>query len=240
MWELFKEGFTKTFIRDNRYKVFLEGFKNTIVITVVAAIIGIIIGVFVSLVHSIAENARDKHHDDLGARLIMILDRICAAYVAVMRGTPLAIQLMIMTFIIMAGFPNKIIVCCIAFGVNSGAYVSEVIRGGLASVDYGQTEAGRSLGISQLGTLRLIVLPQAIKNILPALCNEAIAVLKETSICGLISVVDLTRAGDLVRSRTMSPYFTLLSVALVYFILVFGLSKAVGRLERRLAQSDRH
>ena len=240
MFETIKEGFIKTFIRDNRYKVFVEGFKNTIIITVMAAIIGIIIGVFVSLVHSLAENARDKHQTTAGARFVMVLDKMCTAYVAVMRGTPLAIQLMIMTFIIMGGFPNKIIVCCIAFGVNSGAYVSEVIRGGIASVDYGQTEAGRSLGLSQIGTLRLIVLPQAIKNILPALCNEAIAVLKETSICGLVSVVDLTRAGDLVRSRTMSPYFTLISVAVVYFILVYGLSKAVGRLERRLAQSDRH
>ena len=208
--------------------------------TITAAIIGVIIGVLVSLVHSLAENARDKHQTSAGARCLMVLDKICTAYVAVMRGTPLAIQLMIMTFIIMGGFPNKVIVCCIAFGVNSGAYVSEVIRGGIASVDYGQTEAGRSLGLSQIGTLRLIVLPQAVKNILPALCNEAIAVLKETSICGLVSVVDLTRAGDLVRSRTMSPYFTLISVAIVYFILVYGLSKAVGRLERRLAQSDRH
>ena len=210
------------------------------IITITAAIIGVIIGVLVSLVHSLAENARDKHQTSAGARCLMVLDKICTAYVAVMRGTPLAIQLMIMTFIIMGGFPNKVIVCCIAFGVNSGAYVSEVIRGGIASVDYGQTEAGRSLGLSQIGTLRLIVLPQAVKNILPALCNEAIAVLKETSICGLVSVVDLTRAGDLVRSRTMSPYFTLISVAIVYFILVYGLSKAVGRLERRLAQSDRH
>ena len=240
MFELFKEGFIKTFIRDNRYKVFLEGFKNTMIITITAAIIGVIIGVLVSLVHSLAENARDKHQTSAGARCLMVLDKICTAYVAVMRGTPLAIQLMIMTFIIMGGFPNKVIVCCIAFGVNSGAYVSEVIRGGIASVDFGQTEAGRSLGLSQIGTLRLIVLPQAVKNILPALCNEAIAVLKETSICGLVSVVDLTRAGDLVRSRTMSPYFTLISVAIVYFILVYGLSKAVGRLERRLAQSDRH
>ena len=240
MFELLKEGFIKTFIRDNRYKAFLEGFKNTMIITITAAIIGVIIGVLVSLVHSLAENARDKHQTSAGARCLMVLDKICTAYVAVMRGTPLAIQLMIMTFIIMGGFPNKVIVCCIAFGVNSGAYVSEVIRGGIASVDYGQTEAGRSLGLSQIGTLRLIVLPQAVKNILPALCNEAIAVLKETSICGLVSVVDLTRAGDLVRSRTMSPYFTLISVAIVYFILVYGLSKAVGRLERRLAQSDRH
>ena len=240
MFEAFKEGFIRTFIRDNRYKVFLQGFRNTIIITIFAAIIGIILGIVVSLIHSLAHNARDRKKKTPGAYILYVLDKLCAAYVALMRGTPLAIQLMIMTFIIMGGFPNKVLVCCIAFGVNSGAYVSEVIRGGIASVDYGQTEAGRSLGISELGTLRLIVLPQAIKNILPAMCNEGIAVLKETSICGLISVVDLTRAGDLIRSRTMSPYFTLITVAIIYFILVFGLSKAVKRLERRLAQSDRH
>jgi ABC-type amino acid transport system permease subunit len=210
------------------------------IITIVAALIGIVLGVIVSFVHSLAENARDKHQDSFGAKCLMVLDKICAAYVAVVRGTPLAIQLMIMTFIVMSGFPNKVLVCCIAFGINSGAYVSEVIRGGIGSVDYGQTEAGRSLGLSQIGTLRLIVLPQAIKNILPALCNEAIAVLKETSIVGMVAVVDLTRAGDLVRSRTMSPYFTLISVAIVYFVLVFGLSKAVQRFERRLAKSDRN
>ena len=240
MFESLKQGFIKTFIRDNRYKVFLEGFKNTMIITIVAALIGIVLGVIVSFVHSLAENARDKHQDSFGAKCLMVLDKICAAYIAVVRGTPLAIQLMIMTFIVMSGFPNKVLVCCIAFGINSGAYVSEVIRGGIGSVDYGQTEAGRSLGLSQIGTLRLIVLPQAIKNILPALCNEAIAVLKETSIVGMVAVVDLTRAGDLVRSRTMSPYFTLISVAIVYFVLVFGLSKAVQRFERRLAKSDRN
>ena len=240
MFEAFKEGFIKTFIRDNRYKVFLEGFKNTMIITIVAALIGIVLGVIVSFVHSLAENARDKHQDTFGAKCLMALDKFCAAYVAVVRGTPLAIQLMIMTFIVMSGFPNKVLVCCIAFGINSGAYVSEVIRGGIGSVDFGQTEAGRSLGLSQIGTLRLIVLPQAIKNILPALCNEAIAVLKETSIVGMVAVVDLTRAGDLVRSRTMSPYFTLISVAIVYFVLVFGLSKAVQKFERRLAKSDRN
>ncbi len=240
MFESLKQGFIKTFIRDSRYKVFLEGFKNTMIITIVAALIGIVLGVIVSFVHSLAENARDKHQDSFGAKCLMVLDKICAAYVAVVRGTPLAIQLMIMTFIVMSGFPNKVLVCCIAFGINSGAYVSEVIRGGISSVDYGQTEAGRSLGLSQIGTLRLIVLPQAIKNILPAGCNEAIAVLKETSIVGMVAVVDLTRAGDLVRSRTMSPYFTLISVAIVYFVLVFGLSKAVQRFERRLAKSDRN
>ena len=240
MLDNFKLGFKKTFITDNRWKVFLEGFKNTMIITVVATLIGIVLGVIVSLVHSLAENARDKHEKTLGAAILKILDKICNIYVAVMRGTPLAIQLTIMAFIVLAGFPNKILVCCIAFGVNSGAYVSEVIRAGIASVDYGQTEAGRSLGISQLGTLWHIVLPQAVKNILPALCNEFIAVLKETAIVGLISVVDLTRASDLVRSRTLSPYFPLVSVAIVYFILVYGLSKAVSNLERRLAQSDRN
>ena len=240
MFEALKEGFIRTFIRDNRYKVFVQGFKNTIIITLAAAVIGIFIGIVVSLIHALAQSARNKKRKTPGAMVLNVLDKICAAYVALMRGTPLAIQLMIMTFIIMGGFPNKVIVCCIAFGVNSGAYVSEVIRGGIASVDIGQTEAGRSLGLSELATMTKIVLPQAVKNILPALCNEGIAVLKETSICGLISVVDLTRAGDLIRSRTMSPYFTLITVALIYFILVFGLSKAVGRLERRLAQSDRH
>ncbi len=238
--QLIKE-FTRTFITDNRWMWFRNGFQNTLVITVVAALIGIAIGVVVSVVHYMADSVKHKKkRRSPGAWLIVALDKVLAAYVSIMRGTPLAIQLTIMAFIIMAGFPNKIVVCCVAFGVNSGAYVSEVIRGGINSVDVGQMEAGRSLGLSQLASMRLIILPQAIKNILPALCNEGIAVLKETSIVGLISVVDLTRASDLVRSRTLSPYFPLISVAVVYYLLVAGLSAAVSRLERRLRQSDRH
>ena len=232
--------FTRTFITDNRWKVFLNGFENTLLITVVAALIGIAIGIVVSVVHYIAEDQKKRRKKSLGRLVVMILDKVLAAYVSIMRGTPLAIQLTIMAFIIMAGFPNKLAVCCVAFGVNSGAYVSEVIRGGINSVDVGQMEAGRSVGLSQLASMWLIVLPQAIKNILPALCNEGIAVLKETSIVGLISVVDLTRASDLVRSRTLSPYFPLVSVAIIYYLLVAGLSAAVKRLERRLGQSDRH
>lgn len=234
--------FTRTFLTDNRWKVFLTGFQNTLLITVVAAAIGIVIGTIVSVVHYVAADQKGKKNrkSALGRVLMLVLDRIFSAYVAVMRGTPLAIQLTIMAFIIMAGFPNKLVVCCAAFGINSGAYVSEVIRGGINSVDIGQMEAGRSVGLSQLAAMRLIVLPQAVKNILPALCNEGIAVLKETAIVGLISVVDLTRASDLVRSRTLSPYFPLISVAIVYFLLVAGLSAAVSRFERRLAQSDRH
>ena len=238
--QLIKE-FTRTFITDNRWMWFRNGFQNTLIITVVAALIGIAIGVVVSVVHYMADSVKHKKkRRSPGAWPIVALDKVLAAYVSIMRGTPLAIQLTIMAFIIMAGFPNKIVVCCVAFGVNSGAYVSEVIRGGINSVDVGQMEAGRSLGLSQLASMRLIILPQAIKNILPALCNEGIAVLKETSIVGLISVVDLTRASDLVRSRTLSPYFPLISVAVVYYLLVAGLSAAVSRLERRLRQSDRH
>jgi len=239
-WQNLVMEFTRTFIRDNRWMVFWTGFKNTLMITVVAALIGIAIGVVVSVVHYVAESAKKKKKKNASYYVTQVLDKVLAAYVSIMRGTPLAIQLTIMAFIIMAGFPNKIVVCCVAFGINSGAYVSEVIRGGINSVDIGQMEAGRSVGLSQLAAMRLIILPQAIKNILPALCNEGIAVLKETSIVGLISVVDLTRASDLVRSRTLSPYFPLISVAVIYYLLVAGLSAAVSRLERRLAQSDRH
>ena len=239
-WQNLVMEFTRTFIRDNRWMVFWTGFKNTLMITVVAALIGIAIGVVVSVVHYVAESAKKKKKKNASYYVTQVLDKVLAAYVSIMRGTPLAIQLTIMAFIIMAGFPNKIVVCCVAFGINSGAYVSEVIRGGINSVDIGQMEAGRSVGLSQLAAMRLIILPQAIKNILPALCNEGIAVLKETSIVGLISVVDLTRASDLVRSRTLSPYFPLISVAVIYYLLVAGLSMAVSRLERRLAQSDRH
>ena len=241
LWQTLVKEFTRTFITDNRWKMFWMGFKNTLIITIVAALIGIAIGVLVSVVHYLADSVKHKKkRKGFWGWWIIAWDKILTFYVSVMRGTPLAVQLTIMAFIIMAGFPNKLVVCCVAFGVNSGAYVSEVIRGGINSVDVGQMEAGRSVGLSQLATMRLIILPQAIKNILPALCNEGIAVLKETSIVGLIAVVDLTRASDLVRSRTLSPYFPLIAVAIIYYILVAGLSAAVSRLERRMAQSDRH
>lgn len=239
MWEELVVEFTKTFIRDNRWKIFLQGFENTMVITLVAAVIGILSGVVVALIHQLATAKKSQNGRGLGGWIVYILDKICQVYVAVVRGTPLAVQLTIMAFIIMAGYSNKIIVCFVAFGLNSGAYVSEVIRGGIEAVDIGQMEAGRSLGLTRLSTLRMIILPQAVKSILPALCNEGIAILKETSIVGLIAVVDLTRASDLVRSRTMSPYFPLISVAIVYFVLVYGLSQAVGVLERRMKRSER-
>ena len=236
-WADLVKQFTKTFITDNRWRVFLTGFENTLLITVIAAAIGVLLGTVVSVVHYFAlETGRKKA---LGRAMLLALDKVLTFYVSLMRGTPLAIQLTIMAFIIMAGYPNKVAVCCVAFGINSGAYVSEVIRGGIQSIERGQTEAGLSLGMGPLMTMELIVLPQAVKNILPALCNEAIAVLKETSIVGLISVVDLTRASDLVRSRTLSPYFPLISVAIIYYFLVAGLSFLVSRLEKHLRRSER-
>lgn len=226
--------FTRTFIRDGRWAIFLNGLQNTLTITLVASLIGVAGGTVIAVVHNIASSRDARKGVTADSVVLNVVDRLLGLYVAVMRGTPLAIQLTIMAFIIMAGYPNKVVVCMAAFGLNSAAYVSEVIRGGINAVDKGQMEAGRSLGLGRVTCMRLIVLPQAMANILPALCNEGIAVLKETSIIGLISVVDLTRASDLVRSRTLSPYFPLLSVALVYFILVAGLSALVKRLENRL------
>lgn len=235
--------FQKTFIRDDRYKVFVTGFKNTLLITVVSLIVGLLGGIFIAMVRYGFAQMKKRKPITLPQKLVYgilwIVDKILALYVAVMRGVPLVVQLLIMAFVIMAGFPNKIIVCCIAMGLNSAAYVSEVVRGGINSVDAGQMEAGRSLGLGAATTIIHIILPQAFKSALPALCNEGIAVLKETSVVGYIAVVDLTRASDLVRSRTMSAMMPLFFIAAVYFICVMVMSWGVSILEKRLKQGDR-
>ena len=239
----FVTEFEKTFIRDDRYKVFLTGFENTLLITFVSLIVGLIGGILISIIRYGYSQMKKRKPATVHAKVlrvfVCIVDKILALYVAVMRGVPLVVQLLIMAFVVMAGFPNKIIVCCIAMGLNSAAYVSEVVRGGINAVDPGQMEAGRSLGLSAATTIFYVILPQAFKAALPALCNEGIAVLKETSVVGYIAVVDLTRASDLVRSRTMSPMMPLLFIALVYFLCVMILSWGVGILERRLKQGDR-
>lgn len=235
--------FEKTFIRDDRYKVFVTGFKNTLLITVISLIVGLVAGIVIAMVRYGFAQMKKRKPVTLPQRLVYgifwIVDKILALYVAVMRGVPLVVQLLIMAFVIMAGFPNKIAVCCIAMGLNSAAYVSEVVRGGINSVDAGQMEAGRSLGLGAATTIIHIILPQAFKSALPALCNEGIAVLKETSIVGYIAVVDLTRASDLVRSRTMAPMMPLFFIAAVYFVCVMLMSWGVSILERRLKQGDR-
>jgi His/Glu/Gln/Arg/opine family amino acid ABC transporter permease subunit len=220
--------FTRTFIDQKRYLLFIEGVRNTLFISLAAALIGIVIGVLVATVK--------VYYRQTGR--FQLLDRVFAAYVALIRGTPLAVQLLIMAYIVIPS-NNYVMIACIAFGLNSGAYVSEVIRAGIGAVDAGQMEAALSLGLPRSTAMRRVILPQAVKNILPALCNEFIAIIKETSIVGLIAIVDLTRASDIVRSRTAEAYFPLLSIALVYFLLVAGLARLTGLLEKRLARSDR-
>lgn len=225
----------KTFVVDDRWRIILEGFGNTLTIAFFAAIIGSVIGFLVAMVKVMApKNPRLK-----------VVNWICNLYVGLIRGTPVTVQLLIMYYIILSpyiysGFRgiNPLFVGIATFGINSGAYVSEIVRAGILSVDPGQREAGRSLGLSETQTMRLVILPQAIKNILPALGNEFIVLLKETSIAGYIAIRDLTRAGDIIRSRTYSPFVPLLSVALIYLIVVVGMSKLLELLERRLAESD--
>ena len=222
-------GFVKTFIAEDRYKMFIKGFWNTIQIALVATIIGVLIGAFVAIIR--------VYHKQTGK--LKILDKVCELYTTIIRGTPVVVQLLITYNIIFAWSTRAVLIGMIGFGLNSGAYVAEIMRGGINAVDIGQTEAGRSLGLSSATTMKSIVLPQAIKNVLPAIGNEFIALLKETSIIGFLGVIDLTKAAERVISRTMNVYFPYISIAIVYLVLVYGLSYLLKLLERRLAKSDR-
>lgn len=184
--------FHQNFIEDDRYMYLLKGFGNTILITLLAVVIGIILGFLIAMVRS----THDKHGG------LTFLNFICRIYLTVIRGTPTVIQLMIMYYIVLTTLSNKIVVAAIAFGLNSAAYVAEIVRSGIMSVDEGQFEAGRSLGLNYGQTMKLIIMPQAFKNVLPALANEFITLLKETSVSGYIGIMDLTRGGDIIRSGT--------------------------------------
>ncbi len=228
--EQFIRSFNKTCIVEGRYQLFLIGIKNTILIALFATIIGIIIGLMVAVIRYSAKNSKKLY----------LLDLICKVYVSVIRGTPVVVQLLIMYYTIFASMDNVLFIAIMTFGINSGAYVAEIARAGIESVDKGQMEAGLSLGLSSSKTMFFIILPQAVKNILPALGNEFIALLKETSVAGFIPVIDLTNAGNIIRSRTYDPFFSLYSVAICYLIMVLGLGAVQKRLERRLSQSDRN
>ena len=230
MFEKFGHDFYINFIKDDRYTWLLDGLKNTMIITVFALLIGICIGFLVAIIRS--------SHDKSGN--FKIANSICRVYLTVIRGTPTMIQLLIMNFVIFGAVSiNKIIVGSLAFGINSGAYVAEIVRSGIMSIDQGQFEAGRSLGLNYTQTMIKIILPQAVKNILPALGNELIVLLKETSISGYIGLMDLTRGGDIIRSQTYSALFPLLVVAAIYLVIVCFLTYLVGRLERRLRTNER-
>lgn len=227
--EVIKEKIIETFITDNRYVFFLQGLRNTLIITLFAVLIGIVIGFLVAIVRTTSEKTGK----------LKFLNFLFKIYLTVIRGTPVMVQLLIMYYIIMASSNNKIFIAIMTFGINSGAYVAEVVRSGIMSIDKGQFEAGRSLGFNYAKTMWYVIIPQAFKNVLPALCNEFITLLKETSISGYIALNDVTRAGDIVRSLTYEPFFALFTVAIIYLILVVVLTALVGKLERRLRQGDR-
>ena len=224
----FAEKLKQNFIEQNRYQYILTGLRHTLVITLFAVMIGLVLGFLIALVRT--------SHDRNGG--FIVLNAICRAYLAIVRGTPVLVQLLIIFYVILASVNNKILVAVIAFGLNSAAYVAEVVRAGIMAVDFGQFEAGRSLGLTYKQTMISIVLPQALKNSLPALCNEFISLLKETSISGYIGLVDLTKAGDIIRSNTYEAYIPLLTIALIYFMIVMFLTACVGQLERRLRRSE--
>lgn len=230
MWDSLGARLYDNIIKNDRWQLYLEGLGNTLLITFGAALLGIVLG---SLVAITKIYARDH-------RWLKPLDLLCDFYLTVIRGTPVVVQLMIFAFIIFASVPfNKMIfVAMLCFGINSGAYVAEIVRAGIQSIDRGQTEAGRSLGLTQNMTMRYILLPQAVRNILPALGNEAIVLLKETAVAGLIASRDLTYAANLIRSRTYDQYIPLFLIALVYLLLVLLMTWGLRVMERRLARSD--
>lgn len=216
------------FIEQDRWKLYLKGLGITMEVAFFAAIIGIIIGTVLAFMKlSVKRNGKSS-----------FLARIANAYIDIIRGTPSVLQLLIMWFIILSFCRNKILVACLSFGINSGAYVAEIVRAGILAVDKGQTEAGRSLGLSQFQTMRYIVIPQAFKNVLPPLGNEFIVLLKETAILGYVALDDLTRVANQITSRTYEAFMPLIGAALIYFVIIKILTILLNKMERRLRKSD--
>ena len=226
----FGNDFYDNFIEADRYMFLVRGLGNTLLITFFSLVIGILLGFLVAVVRST--------HDKTGK--LKFLNIICKIYLTVIRGTPVVVQLLIIYFVIFASVDiDKVFVAVLAFGLNSGAYVAEIVRSGIMSIDNGQFEAGASLGLSYTQTMISIIIPQAFKNILPALANEFIVLLKETSVSGYIAIADLTKGGDTIRSQTYEPLLPLIAVALIYLAMVMILSRLVTLLERRLAKNDK-
>ena len=225
---LWLEKLHKTFIVDDNYKMLLEGFGNTILITLCALAIGVVIGALIAIAKYFSE----------GNKKLRPLNWLCDLYTTVIRGVPVTVLLMIFYFIIIVSDTDGIMTAIIAFGINSGAYMAELIRSGINAVDKGQMEAARSLGMSKAQAMAKIIFPQAVKNILPAIGNECIALLKETSVAGYVTVVDLTRAANLIRTNTNDAVNPLILLALVYLVMVVIMTKLLALLERRLRKSD--
>ena len=237
-FDAIKDDFILNFIKDDRWKYLVNGLGVTLKITLVAVLMGIAIGVVVAIVRSTYDKNYDRMRKGAGRVLLGIFNAVAKVYLTVVRGTPVVVQLMIIYYIIFSSSNNGVLIAMLAFGINSGAYVAEIIRSGIMSIDNGQFEAGRSLGFNYVQTMRYVIIPQALKNVLPALANEFIVLLKETSVAGYVSVEDLTKGGDIIRGRTYSAFMPLIAVALIYLVMVMFFTWLVGKLERRLRNSD--
>ena len=230
-WQL---HIVRNFIAEDRWRYLTDGLKNTLLISLGALALGLLLGALVAMIRVTHDKAE---HAGFGLRVI---NAICQFYLTVIRSTPVMVQLLIAYYVIFATYdPGKLAVAILSFGINSGAYVAEIFRGGIMSVDPGQMEAGRSLGLSYWQTMLQIILPQALKTVLPSLCNEGIALLKETSVAGYIGLGELTRGATLISSQTFDYFPPLLAIAVIYLVVVLVLTKLVHILERRLAQSER-
>ena len=233
------EQFYNTVIDNDYWQMLLQGLGATLLIAFCSAIIGIILGFLIAMVRSTYDmtlaNKKCRHFGDV---LLKFFNAVCNVYITVIRGTPVLVQLMIMYYIIFASSRNGIVAAIISFGINSGAYVAEIVRSGIMSVDKGQFEASRSIGFNYRSTMALIILPQAFKNVLPALGNEFIVLFKETSVAGYVAIMDLTYMANLIISRTYDAFFPLIIIALIYLVFVMLFSFLLKKLERRLRNSD--
>lgn len=234
-FETVKLHFTQSFVTGDRWKLYLEGLGVAIILTVGALTLGIILGILVGIVRT----AYDQKRDEKKGVPLTILNAICKVYTTVIRGTPMMVQLLIMNFVIFASSRNLMLVAILSLGINSGAYVAEIIRGGIMSIDVGQMEAGRSLGMSYGTVMKDIIIPQAIKNILPALGNELITLFKDTSLVTIIGLADLTMVARNIQARTYQAFMPYIGIALIYLAMVLLMTWGLGKLERRLRKSDR-
>lgn len=235
-WQEFYVKFYQAFIEGNRWKQYLSGVGTTLMVTAMALTLGVCLGVIVAMVRT----AYDQQPKGRKNPILAVVNAVCQVYITVIRGTPMMVQLLIMGFVVFSSSRNYTMVGALTLGINSGAYVAEIIRGGLMSLDPGQAEAGRSLGLGYIDTMRFIVIPQAFKAILPALGNEFIVLLKDTSLITVIGGKEMVYAAQSIYGRTYEQMFPLVGIACVYLVLVVIFSYLVSLLERRLRQSDRH
>lgn len=239
MFSEFIDVFKLCFIEKDRWKFIVNGLGITLEVTFFALLLGLVLGVLVAIIRSSHDQLKDDGLKGIGGFFLKFANLICRLYLTIIRGTPSLVQLLMMYFVILKSCDSKVVVAVVAFGINSGAYIAEIFRSGIMSIDKGQMEAGRSLGLGYATTMRRIILPQAVKNVLPALVNEMITLLKETSICGYIGLNELTRGGDIIRGGTFQALLPLLVVGLIYLVIVMIFTRFMSILERRLRESDR-